>query len=410
MRKTRLLLCAGLMVPLCVAQVLSPSEIRDPELRALQQKHLDDLKSVAADISSLQFPYHFYLSRTLDVSEDQEKNADQRAIQFGRFRGQIVLQITGNYFASYSAELMNKEDRARRTVTDVMVPILKAAATRMLPETSIQSFALEVSHHVRQKALGVSAERSENVVLLLPREDARGLLAAASDGERTEAVERASILVNGKEAQLWPRSEPVMAVNRTLPVAMKTAPASMTVTKEPIIPPATPVASARPTSPDTLHTMQATYQPVLDRIVRDLDSTARFVGYAPPAFISFHKGTYLQLSITTPVFANTGDSRYRLAALAFDEHVARLIRPLMAYFKDDPTFDGIDFSTSIRADGKTPEGGAGIAVEYIFGIAALHCYEQYDCTGQQTINSGFVLINGERVGLDLQSAETGGIK
>jgi hypothetical protein len=36
----------------------------------------------------------------------------------------------------------------------------------------------------------------------------------------------------------------------------------------------------------------------------------------------------------------------------------------------------------------------------------LRRYEQYDITGQQLINSGFVLINGERVSLDLQSAES----
>jgi hypothetical protein len=35
----------------------------------------------------------------------------------------------------------------------------------------------------------------------------------------------------------------------------------------------------------------------------------------------------------------------------------------------------------------------------------LHCYERYDCTGQQLIEAGSVLINGERVGLDLQIAE-----
>jgi len=38
-------------------------------------------------------------------------------------------------------------------------------------------------------------------------------------------------------------------------------------------------------------------------------------------------------------------------------------------------------------------------------MAVLRCYESYDCTGQQLINSSFVLINGERVSLDLQSAE-----
>ena len=36
----------------------------------------------------------------------------------------------------------------------------------------------------------------------------------------------------------------------------------------------------------------------------------------------------------------------------------------------------------------------------------MKCYVQYDCTGQQLINSGYVLINGERVTLDLQKAES----
>ena len=37
-----------------------------------------------------------------------------------------MVQITGNYYASYSAELMKKAERARRTFTDVMLPILQA--------------------------------------------------------------------------------------------------------------------------------------------------------------------------------------------------------------------------------------------------------------------------------------------
>lgn len=45
------------------------------------------------------------------------------------------------------------------------------------------------------------------------------------------------------------------------------------------------------------------------------------------------------------------------------------------------------------------------AVEFVMPMAAMRCYEQYDCTGQQLLNSGIVLINGERVGLDLQVAE-----
>jgi hypothetical protein len=39
-------------------------------------------------------------------------------------------------------------------------------------------------------------------------------------------------------------------------------------------------------------------------------------------------------------------------------------------------------------------------------LAALVCYEKYDCTGQELINRSIVLINGERVALDLQRAES----
>jgi hypothetical protein len=48
------------------------------------------------------------------------------------------------------------------------------------------------------------------------------------------------------------------------------------------------------------------------------------------------------------------------------------------------------------------------AVEFFFPFTALRCYERYDCTGQQLIDAGTVLINGERVSLDLQIAEGGG--
>jgi hypothetical protein len=42
-------------------------------------------------------------------------------------------------------------------------------------------------------------------------------------------------------------------------------------------------------------------------------------------------------------------TRYQLTALAFDEHISRLIRPLTAHFKGDVNFDGIAFSTTIHS-------------------------------------------------------------
>jgi len=98
-------------------------------------------------------------------------------------------------------------------------------------------------------------------------------------------------------------------------------------------------------------------------------------------------------------------SQYQAAALAFDEHIAHLIRPVLAAMKGRPDFDGIDFSTSVRVAG-APEG-SGTAVEFIFTADNLSNYRNFDLTGQELIKTGVVLINGERVGLELQYAEDG---
>ena len=67
----------------------------------------------------------------------------------------------------------------------------------------------------------------------------------------------------------------------------------------------------------------------------------------------------------------------------------------------DPDFDGIDFSSMILvADGSSP-----LAVEFFFPFRMMRCFATYDCTGQQLLDSGTVVINGERSALDLQVAE-----
>ncbi len=97
-----------------------------------------------------------------------------------------------------------------------------------------------------------------------------------------------------------------------------------------------------------------------------------------------------------------GPSRYKLAALAFDEHVSHLVRPALNYFPGEPDFDGINFSSMVHvADGSSP-----LAVEFFFPFRIMRCFASYDCTGQQLLDSGTVVINGERSALDLQIAES----
>lgn len=409
-------------------QVVTPMEIKDAGPRLLQEKYLPQLKAVGAGVSALQFPYHFYLSRALGIDERKQVVFQQASIQFDNFEGQSVVQLTGNYFASYSDELMSKNRRARQTFTDVMLPILKVAVPEFTPETPFQSFALEISHHVRGELLGVLTENTENFVMVLPRDAAARLVAAKDPAAQQAALLEARAFLNGDPITVWmsedpppesaaqapfpPRSEPAVERMTTRPAPARKnrlnpqpdpgrnaqqntnheLPESLAYTQN---------AAISDNSPQALQRLKGRYGDAVLKMKMGLASEAHFVDYAPPAFIAFRQGTYLQIPVSTNLQGGGASSQYRLAALAFDQHIAHLIRPAMAYFVEPMDFDGIDFSATIH----TSDGEGVQSVEFIVPASILRRYEQYDCTGQQLINSSIVLINGERVSLDLQGAE-----
>jgi len=388
----------------CRPQVLSPPEILDPPMRALQQQHFTELKAAAVEITSHQYPFRFYLSRTLDLTERQEQLTDQRSIRFSNFQGRTVLQVTGNYFAAYSEETMSRNERVKRTYLDVVLPILRAMASRLGAEPQLNAFAIEVSHHVRKKVLGVTVENPENLALIIPRATADKVAASSNEDEQVAALLESRVYIDGNSVTLWPQ-QGVTASERAEPPAPAVVNASSILSATP--PPAPVVAPllARDLSPAALQLQQTAYQGLMDRVVHELDGDAHFVSYAPPMLVGFHAMSYLQLSIITNLAPQGGGSQYRIAALAFDRHVSHLIRPLIAMFPQDLEFDGIVFSSTVRIAGKTADSGISESVEFFLPFTELRRFEKYDITGQQLINSGFVLINGERVGLELQSAE-----
>jgi hypothetical protein len=404
------------------SQVLAPAEITDDSTRGLQQKYFFDLKTIANNVNGHSFPYHFYFSRVLDLSERQQQSSDQRSIQFDHFQGKMILKATGNYFASYSEEAMDREQRARQTFTDVMMPILRAAVVQFHEVDVPDSYALEISHHVRKKLLGVVTEGVENVVLVVPKQSASDLVSAADVAHQDVALQKASAFVDGKPITFWASEEPAVAANHESPLSASPPPVTpqpvtapqLAVTSPPaaLHQPAPPSATSPASTADvpatgaslTLEKLQEQYRPDLDRMVRELDAQAHFVTYAAPAFIEFHKGRSLQLSIVTTLSDQSAGSQYQLAAFAFDKHITHLIRPVLSYLKNARDFDGVDFSTTIRL-GKDSNSESKLAVEYLFPLNALRSYEGYDCTGQQLLDASIILINGERVGLNLQAAE-----
>jgi hypothetical protein len=422
-RSSRCLLPVVLsLASLSAAQALTPAEIKQPQLRALQEKYFQQLQAIGAEIQGHIYPYSFYFSRVLDLELVQQQRADQRSLRFDNYSGLTVVELTGNYFASYSAEMVDKSHRALRTFQDVMLPIVEIAMPELKDIPEVEGFAMEISHHVRGKAMGMNMERPENLVLVLSKDAALRLVNAKTENDRQAAILDGQFFINGEPFILYlsdraaQEAARVQAQNPETPAARdssrkrksskpaETAAAAMRPLPR-MAPPDPPPAAPRDTSPEALTKIQASYQKMIDLVAKEVDSQAHFVSYAPPAIVAFRKGAYLEFSISTTVPASAG-SRYKMAALAFDDHIAHLIRPVMAYFKGDLDFDGVAFSTTIhQQQDKAPSAQGSEAVEFFFPTSALRCYETYDCTGQQLIDQGSVLINGERVSLVLQDAE-----
>jgi hypothetical protein len=427
-----LLLVSGLFATVfCVAQVVAPVEIKDPALRELQFTYIEELKAIGTEITNTSFPYPFYLSRKLDLDEQQQKSADQRSIRFDQYNGHTVLAITGNYYAAYSADQINKDQRARSTFLAVVEPILKSAVPKFQTNASVQGYAVEISHHILGKVMGVSMERPENMMVFFPQNAALKLLAAQSETAQQAALLEAQFFVNAEPVTIWLEGQgPQTGLKTPLPngpeegekasqVASQVVPGTdghgLAADAVPSFPKArkpvndVPHPQPRDTSPEALASLLAANKQTLDTMVKELEPQAHFVPYAAPSFVAFREGVFLELSLNTTLNEAAAGSRYRLAAIAFDEHITHLLRPMLTYFKPDPKqdarFDGIACSTTIHISGKNQAASASEAVEFFFPLTTLRCYETYDCTGQQLIDAGAVLINGERVSLDLQIAE-----
>jgi hypothetical protein len=420
-------LAAGVWVH---GQVVPPTEIPDAELRILQEQSMTTLVEAGDELRSNHFSYPFYLSRKLDIDEATQKQADQHSLRFERFNNGVVLAITGNYYAAYLNDKVSEGDRARESFLNVVLPILKIVVPHFEQLKSIQGYAIEISHHVRTKVIGMPMERPENMMVYLPQSAAARLVGAKTAGDLQAALMDAQVYVNAAPINLWldhnsprlikalapaPNRQPQDFVVDRAESQLMTA-EKMTSGKQDAASEATkagpsPVdslastagVSGLDTSKEALGSLQSTNQALVTRMLRELDPQAHFVSYAPPAFIPFRRSVYLQFSVNTELPASSQGSRYKLAAMAFDEHISHLIRPAVEYWKTAPDFEGISFSTTVRVGGV--QGGQTQAVEYYFPYRAMRCYEEYDCTGQQLIDAGTVLINGERVGLDLQRAE-----
>ena len=96
------------------------------------------------------------------------------------------------------------------------MPILKGTVPRFQSNREIQGYAIEVSHHIMGKVMGVGMERAENLMVFLPQRDAIRLV-----GSKNETVQQAALLegkafLNAQPVTIWLSDEGPTVGGRSL--------------------------------------------------------------------------------------------------------------------------------------------------------------------------------------------------
>jgi hypothetical protein len=321
-------LAVGLAMSLCAqssAAQVSPSEILNPDLKALEQSYFQQLKTLNQSIAKTKFPFPFYLSRFVGLDPAQQAEADSRGLEFVRFRERVILKVTGNYNAAYDTGRLTQNERAASTFRTVVLPVLEQVTAALPQDLACDGIGFEISHHTRIRDRSYDYEGKEVLVVVLDRDDAWALSRVSTDLERQEIVNRSKVYVSGAEVGLsLTERDPlnVQALPRSVPAkpdASSTARSSTTAGRSSLLrsnlslPPASPIVSSPvdsvspsanlalpspkaadpqppippPTRAEADH-LSEKYQLHLAALAKEGATKYHFVDYAPPTFMVFH--------------------------------------------------------------------------------------------------------------------------
>jgi hypothetical protein len=442
---SRQLLATGLAFLLgssfVVAQI-SPAEIHNPQLKALEKTHLTQLVDLNRQISTMKFPFPFIPSRYVGLDPKDQPGTDRRGLEFVRFQDRTVLKVSGNYNAAFNADLLTANQRANRVLDDVIVPILAQLVRGFPHPTDFDAFGFEVSYHVRRRAQRYGYEGRENFVVVFDNQNASAFLKVQNETQKQEILSASATFVDGKELGL------ALGERDSIPLEGVAGPEQREVSKaagkedslsiQPEARPLIQTPAVRSAVPEqelppglrsrrvdetlnaiqlsrqsegaaAVHTqaevdaLQNKLQPQLDALAKEGAAKFHFVEYAPSSLALFHDQIYLQLTLRNPaLFDQNSTSIYKRAARSFDLFLAPSLKDLLAKIPDSPEIAGLDITV---LDQFAANASSSEALEFICPLSSLRQFTDYTITNQDLINQSIVLVNGVRISLNLQQVE-----
>jgi hypothetical protein len=414
------------------AQV-SPAEILNPRLKAIEQAYLTRLTTLNGAVVKVKFPFILSLSRYAGLDPKDQLGADARGLEFVNFHDRFVLKLTANYNAAFNAELLTPNQRASRVFGEVVAPILGLLPSYFSPSEDFDAFGFEIAYHVRRKARDYEYEGKEILVVVLDKADALSYFNTRQDSKRQEVLNRSDVYLDGKpfglalDARDPFRVEALERSVRKQPAPVSSQRTDSTSKDEdertvrnienriPLFRASSmdlpnssarreaPVARAVPTRAEA-EALQRKYQSQLDALGKEGAAKLHFVDYAPPSFVVFRDQLFLQLTLRNPQsFDKDATSIYKRAAQSFDLFLAPQLKSVLEKVPEGAEFGGLDIT--IVNDLTLKPAHSSEALEFICPIKALRRFAAAEITNQDLINQSVVLVNGVRIALNLQQVE-----
>lgn len=420
---TAILICAP---AIDFAQV-SPAELKNPQLQAIEKAYLTPLMAAKRAIAKLKFPYSFTLSRYVGLDPAEQAGADERGLEFVNFRGRTILKLTGNYNAAYNADRLTPNQRSNRVFDDVVTPLLQLLPKYFSPDDTFDAFGFEISYHVQRKTRNYEFEGKENFVFVIDKTDVAKFFNAREDSDRQEVLDRSDSFLDGKEFGLALGQREAFhreaadrsSVNQTLLASARAMAPHSGAQRDENFPNYHTLTLKTPgnhasSEPDTLvappatqadaTSLQSRYQSQLDALAKEGTARYHFVEYAPPSFVIFQNKLFLQLTLRNPTrFEKNATSIYKRAAQSFDLFLATQLKPILDSFHHDSDFSGLDIT--VLHDLNSKSGHSSEALEFVCPLKALRRFAEAEMTNQELINQSAVLVNGVRIALNLQQVE-----
>jgi hypothetical protein len=440
---------------------ISPSEILNPRVKALEKDYFSQLIAYNRAIQALQFPFPFQLRRYVSLPPKANPAPDTRGLQFLKFHNQIILKISGDYKAAFNGRTLTRNQRAARVFEDVVAPILRILPQQIPAAVPCDGVGLEISYHVRSHTHSYDFEGVEDMVVILRKKDAFDFSRLSGKDQWQIVLNRSWVYIDQKEYGLALSGRdpfPLEALDRSAPDSSEPSPggtpgpAPETANSAPApaatapagsggkltnlyrnlslgtqlpgesqsnaAPSSPPVAKAGPpaaqaapqadTPPaatkEEAEKLQARYQTQLDTLAKDGAARLHFVEYAPPSFVIFQNRLYLQITVRNPqTFDPQAGSIYKRAAQSFDLFLALQLKFLLAQVPSDPDLAGLDIT--VLNDLASKPKPSSEAAEFICPLAPLRKFVDAEITNQDLINQSIVLVNGVRIALNLQQVE-----